>query len=84
MIFKSRRTYKNGVDYDKDIDYSKEMEKAALAGDMARLAKLEEERNKKIDGEKMTDVSKTYNYIDLGTKIEAGIRDGASPYEGRA
>ena len=81
MIFKARRTYKNGVDYDKDIDYSKEMEKAALAGDMARLAKLEEERNKKIDGEKMTDVSKTYNYIDLGTKIEAGIRDGASPYE---
>lgn len=79
-IFKyKKKKYVNGIDYDKNINYTEEMEKAKASGDTARLAILEDERNKKIDGENLSE-RKTYNYIDVGTKIENGIRDGESPY----
>ena len=75
-----RRKYVNGVDYDKNVDYSAEMEKAKAAGDTDRLASLEEKRNRKIEGEGLSE-RKTYNYIDIGTKIEEGIRNNISPVE---
>ena len=75
-----KKKYVNGVDYDKTIDYSAEMEKAKAAGDSARLAALEEKRNRKIEGENLSE-RKTYNYIDIGTKIQEGIRNNISPDE---
>ncbi len=74
------KKYRNGIDYDKERDYSLEMEKAKKEGNTALLAKLEDERNKKIEGEKLP-YRKTYDYIDIGTKIENGIRDKAHPSE---
>lgn len=74
------KKYKNGIDYDKNRDYSAEMEKAKKDGDTSLLAKLEDERNKKIEGENLP-YRKTYNYIDIGTKIEKGIRDKISAPE---
>lgn len=79
--YKAYPTYKNGVDYDRTIDYKAEMEKAKEEGDLQRLAELEDKRNKKIDGEGFKNIRKTYDYTDIGTKIEAGIRDGADPAE---
>jgi len=78
-IFKFKKNqYKNGVDYDKTRDYSEEMLEAKKNGDTELLARLEDERNKKIEGENMP-YRKTYDYVDIGTQIEAGIRDGESP-----
>lgn len=74
------KKYKNGIDYDRDRDYSAEMEKAKKEGNTQILAQLEDERNKKIEGEKLP-YRKTYDYIDIGTKIENGIRDKANPSE---
>lgn len=75
-----RKKYKRGIDYDYEKDYSEEIKKAEQTGDESLAARLEEERNKKIDGENLP-YRKTYNHIDIGTKIENGIREGASPYE---
>lgn len=75
-----RKKYKRGIDYDFEKDYSTEIKKAEDAGDENLAAKLEDERNKKIDGENLP-YRKTYNHVDIGTKIEKGIREGASPYE---
>ena len=81
-VFKvnKKRKYVNGVDYDKNTDYSLEIEKAKQSGNTGALAGLEEKRNRKIEGENLSE-RKTYNYIDIGTKIEEGIRSGASPIE---
>lgn len=80
MSILKRKKYKDGVDYDKNKDYSVEMNKAKEKGDTALLAQLEEERNRKIEGEGLG-YAKTYDYIDIGTKIENGIRDGISADE---
>lgn len=45
-----RKNY-NGVNYDTDLDYTAEIEKAAQSGNNARAAVLERERNAKIAGE---------------------------------
>lgn len=72
--------YVNGIDYDKDRDYAAEMNEAKKKGDTDLLAQLEDERNKKIEGENLP-YRKTYDYIDIGTKIEEGIRNRVSPAE---
>lgn len=72
------KKYKDGIDYDKKRDYSAEMEVAKRQGNTQLLASLEDERNKKIEGEKLP-YRKTYDYIDIGTKIQNGIRDNIPP-----
>ena len=63
--------------YDKNKDYSEEIEKAIKSGDYATAAKNEKLRNAKIDGEKLG-YEKTYDYIDLGTDIQDAMKSGAS------
>ena len=41
----------NGVTYDTELDYTTEIQKAAAAGNNARAAVLEKQRNAKILGE---------------------------------
>ncbi len=79
FIFNVKK-YKDGIDYDKKRDYSAEMEEAKRQGNTHLLASLEDERNKKIEGEKLP-YRKTYDYIDIGTKIQNGIRDNIHPSE---
>lgn len=75
-----RKKYRRGIDYNNERDYSEEIDRAVKAGDENLAARLEDERNRKIDGENLP-YRKTYNYIDIGTKIQKGIREGASPNE---
>lgn len=78
-IFKIKK-YINGIDYDKNTDYTEKINEAKAAGDTSKLAELEEARNRKIEGENLNE-RKTYNYIDIGTKIEEGIRNNISAAE---
>ena len=48
--------------YDKDTDYAALMERAAQRGDNAAAAIYEQQRNAKIRGEGMTDVTQTNDY----------------------
>jgi len=44
-----RKKYRRGIDYDNSRDYSEEIDKAVKAGDENLAARLEDERNRKID-----------------------------------
>ena len=48
--------------YDKDTDYAALMERAAQRGDNAAAAIYEQQRNAKIRGEGMTDVTQSNDY----------------------
>ena len=48
--------------YDKDTDYAALMERAAQRGDNAAAAIYEQQRNAKIRGEGMTDVTQSHDY----------------------
>lgn len=49
--------------YDKDTDYAALMERAAQRGDNAAAAIYEQQRNAKIRGEGMTDVTQSNDYV---------------------
>lgn len=66
--------------YKKEKDYSEEIRRAASAGDTAGAARFEEARNRKIAGERLN-YPKTYDYIDVGNKLRAGMENGASGAE---
>lgn len=66
--------------YKKEKDYSEEIRRAASAGDTAGAACFEEARNRKIAGERLN-YPKTYDYIDVGNKLRAGMENGASGAE---
>lgn len=66
--------------YDKDKDYSTEINRAASNGDYSSAGALEEERNRKIAGEGLS-YPKTYKYIDIGDKIQSGMQNGISTPE---
>lgn len=66
--------------YDKDKDYSTEINRAATNGDYSSAGALEEERNRKIAGEGLN-YPKTYKYIDIGDKIQSGMQNGISTPE---
>lgn len=51
----------NNVTYDRDKMYDEEIAKAAAKGDYLRAGMLEQQRNAKIDGEKLS-YDKTYDY----------------------
>lgn len=63
-------------DYDKNKDYTEEINKAVKTGDYSLAGSLEKKRNNKIAGEGLS-YPKTYNYIDVGNEIKAGIQNGA-------
>ena len=48
--------------YDKDTDYAALMERAAQRGDNAAAAIYEQQRNAKIRGEGMTEVTQSNDY----------------------
>lgn len=49
--------------YNKDTNYQEEINKAVARGDYASASRLEKERNEKIDGEGLSQYTKTSNFV---------------------
>ena len=68
----------NGIEYDTDRDYMAEIKLAREAGDNDYAAKLEQKRNAKIDGEGITQYSKTNLYSNSAPAV-SGAASKVSP-----